>query len=129
MTGHYTGKIEAGKVFVCNTCGKTPNVGDLRYYEKKDDKWLGCTDFECFKKQGGDPNPASKSGGGKFTPNKHPISKATEIYNLAEGLLESFKKARTITTDGISTPPDLSASDQLIAIESFFRTLSGNFKP
>ena len=126
MTGHYTGKVELGKVFACKTCGKTPNVGDLRYYEKKGETWLGCTDFECFKQQGGDPNPASKSGGGKFQANKHPIGNAVPIYELAEALLKSFMdkhKPTSVSDHG------LTVSDQAIFIESLMRTLSGNFKP
>ena len=130
MTGHYKKPAEAGKIYPCKVCGRTPSVGEDRYYEKQGDNWLGCVDFECFKKQGGSPEPASKSGGGKFTPNKHSISKATEIYNLAEGLLDSFYKKRQgeIKAENV-TLSKMPLEQEAIFIESTFRTLSGNFKP
>jgi len=129
MTGYFTGKVEAGKVFKCNTCGKTPNVGDERFYEKKDDKWLGCTDLECFKQQGGSPDPASKSGGGKFQSNKHPIGNAVPIYELAEALLEAFYKKRESNAENTTAEERLPMEQEAIFIESLMRTLSGNFKP
>ena len=120
MTGHYTGKIEAGKIYNCKQCGKTPEVGQERFYQKKGENWIGCTDFDCFLKQGGDKDPATK-GGGKFVSQKFPITEATAIYNLAEGMLDSFKKKRKLE----HIKPEI----EIVFIESLVRTLSSSFKP
>lgn len=37
-------------------------VGQDNYYEKINDKWIRCTDLECFKKQGGTYDPQAASG-------------------------------------------------------------------
>ena len=113
-----TGKVEVGKVFACKKCGKTPNVGDTRYYEKIGDAWAGCTDLECFKAQGGtyDPNAIQ---GGKFTSNKFPLSDAIRVYILATELTNLYKNLHKEIT------PEIEAQFQ----ESMFKTLSGNFKP
>lgn len=48
----------AGK---CSAGRHDIKVGDLNYYEKVNEKWIRCTDAECFKEQGGSlPNPNDK---------------------------------------------------------------------
>ncbi len=122
MSGYYSAPCVADKLFACKKCGKTPTVGQVRYYEKKDDVWLGCVDLECFISQGGSKDPAQKAGGGKFQSQKHPIGNVVQIYELSEALLKSFKEKR-------KDQGALSTNDELIFIESLMRTLSGNFKP
>ena len=131
MTGHYKKPAEEGKIYPCKKCGVKPTVGQDRYYEKKGDNWIGCVDFECFKAQGGSPDPATKSGG-KFTPNKPAISEATRYYDLAETILDSFIKKRKEThhvNPQDARLADFSTENESIFVLSMFRTLSGNFKP
>ena len=56
-----TGKI--GKSNMATKC--TAGVHDIakdqdNYYEKVNEKWIRCTDLECFKKQGGTYEPGAK---------------------------------------------------------------------
>ncbi len=132
MTGYYTGKLVEGKIFPCKKCGKVGVVGQERFYEKKGDDWLGCIDKECFIAQGGSTEPATKSGGGKFTPNKPSITEAPKLFDLAETFLDSFIKKRKEThhvNPQNATIEDFSTNEESIFILSMFRTLSGNFKP
>ena len=131
MTGYYTGKLVEGKIFPCKKCGKVGVVGQERFYEKKGDTWLGCINKECFIAQGGSTEQATKSGG-KFQVNKHSITEATKLYDLAETILDSFIKKRKEThhvNPQNATIEDYSTQDESVFILSMFRTLSGNFKP
>lgn len=116
-----TAKVEAGKIYTCKTCGKTPQVGDTRYYQnlgtKETPNWIGCTDLECFKKQGGTYDPDAKPFQ-KYQASKFPISKAVEIFKVATELTDSYKKLHKDVT------PEIEAQ----FTESMFKTLSGNFK-
>lgn len=104
------------------TCAKVPEhiwkIGDEIFISKgPDGKWIMCTNKECYVSQGGkiaDPNKP------KFTPTKFPITEAIPIYNLSEEILTAFKNKRKIEFD---------LHEEMIFIESLFRTLSGNFKP
>lgn len=102
-------------------CGKEPThtwkVDDEIFISKgTDDKWIMCVNKECYLSQGGKVFEGKKP----FQVNKFPITEATTIYNLAEEILTSFKKKRQIEFD---------LKEEMVFIESFFRTLSGNFKP
>lgn len=121
MTGK-TAKVEAGKIYTCKHCGKTPAVGDTRYYQNLGNKdapqWIGCTDLECFKKQGGTYDPAAVSSGGRFSSSKFPIEKAAEVFALAVTLTEQYKEKHKDIT------PEIEAQ----FTESMFKTLAGSFK-
>jgi len=124
MTGYYTGKVEAGKIYACKRCGKLPTIGEERFYEKKGDNWIGCVDKACFIEQGGSSEPATK--GGKFQANKFPLQEFPQIYKISEDLLTSFLAAHKPTR---TDDQGLSVNEQAIFVESIFRTLSQNFKP
>jgi hypothetical protein len=113
-----TGKCEAGKLYACKKCGKMPNIGDIRYYEKIGENWIGCIDLECFKAQGGTYDPNAQQGG-KFSSNKFPLSDAIKVYNLATELTNLYKNLHKDIT------PEIEAQ----FMESIFKSLSGNFKP
>ena len=49
----YAGKCTAGKHDIA--------VGQDNYYEKINEKWVRCSDLECFKSQGGSYDPNAKS--------------------------------------------------------------------
>ena len=116
-----------------------PNVGDTRYYEKIGENWIGCIDLECFKAQGGtydtnvrseqtqwrsrwyinDTSDTNAISGGKFAPNKFPLTDAIKVYNLATELTNMY----------LNINKDLSPEIKAQFQESMFKTLSGNFKP
>lgn len=100
----------------CNNCG-----ADIKWSEpyEKGDKPLNLdgTKHQCQKKE----------SGGKYTSSKFPINKATEIYNLAEGILDSFYKKRSLTDDA-KADKRLPVEQEAIFIESIFRTLTQGFK-
>jgi len=132
MTGHYMKPAEAGKLYPCKKCNKTPTVGQNRHYEKieidapdgsKTEVWVGCVDFECFKSQGGSSEPAQQKK--QFQSSKFKLEQANAIMEMTYGMLEEFEKKTTTAT----TPQRLSLEDKAIFIESIFRTLSQNFKP
>jgi len=56
----------SGKIGKSNMAGKCTAgthdiaVGQDNYYEKVNEKWIRCTDLECFKKQGGTYDPNAK---------------------------------------------------------------------
>lgn len=83
-----------------------------------DDKWIMCKDKECYIAQGG---KIQEKKFNKFQSNKFPITEAIPIYNLTEELLKLFKNNRK----GIAIPIE----QEIVFVESIFRTLSGNFKP
>ena len=92
--------------------------------EKKGETWIICKNEDCFKQQGGTIDAPRQ--GGKFTSSKLSLSKVPEVYALAEGLLDSFKAKRNnpSTLQGIA----LTIDQELQAVESFFKTISGGFK-
>ena len=75
-------------------------------------------DFDCFLAQGGSKDPAEKKNG-KFTSSKFKLSQVEEIFDLSCTLVEKACTKRKIA---------LSSNEQMIAVESIFRTVSGNFK-
>lgn len=104
------------------TCNKDSNhtwkIGDEIFISKgSDGKWIMCTDKDCYVSQGGKISDPNKP---KFTPNKFPITEAIPIYELTEELLTAFKNKRKI---------DFTMEQEMVFVESVFRTLSGNFKP
>jgi len=113
-----------GKMNPCKVCGKTPNEGDEMWMQNLGDetnkKWIASPHEECFKKLQENPSIGQQQKK-PFTVNKFPIGDAVKIYQLSEELLESFLKKR----EG----KELSIGEQVVFIESIFRTLSGNFKP
>ena len=120
MTGYFTGKVEAGKIYTCKTCGNVPTIGQDRYYEKKGDNWIGCTDLECFKKQGGSAEPAQKKGG--FTSNKFKITDAPEIAELAKQMQIAYIK------ENIALNNQENIATKTTLFESLFKTLSSSYK-
>lgn len=98
----------------CSVCQIAWNVGEEIFYQK-DPKAI-CSNEDCFKTQGGKPFVPKA---GKFTSSKFPISKADEIYDLAENLLTKFLGKRT---------DPISPEQQAIFIESMFKTLSTSYK-
>ena len=100
----------------CSVCQISWNVGEEIHYQR--DPKVICKNEDCFTTQGGKPF-VPKAGGGKFTSSKFPISKANEIYDLAEYLLTKFLGKRT---------DPINLEQQAIFIESMFKTLSSSYK-
>lgn len=113
--------------YSCGKCGKKFIKDTDIYMQKKEDgSWFSCHDLECFKSQGGTLEEKRSFGGGgsRFTSSKFAIAEAPQLYNLAETFLETFMKKREENKE-----ETLSIGEQVVFIESIFRTLSGNFKP
>ena len=117
----------------CKVCNQSFNQGETICMEKAGDKWITCKDEDCFKNQGGTID-APKTQGGRFTSSKLPLSKAPEVYAMAEGFLGQFlgKRSEIVGADGfdqeVAQAPEMPISEQAVFIESMFRTLSQNFK-
>ncbi len=139
MTGHYKAPAQEGKLYPCKKCGKTPTVGQDRYYEKitidgpdgsKVEVWVGCVDFECFKSQGGASEPAQQKK--QFQSSKFKLEQANAIMEMTEGMLKKFIETRQTANKSKSETPEkynnLTLNEQAVFIESIFRTLSQNFK-
>jgi len=109
----------------CPVCSKSWQVNDEIFLSKVNDSWVKCTDKECFTQQGG----KVFEGGTKkpFVSQKIPLENAPKVFALAETLLESFKTKRGI--QHTASPNKLTEEQELQAIESFFKTLSGSYKP
>jgi len=133
MTGYYRKPAEAGKLYPCKKCNKTPTTGQDRYYEKieidgqdgnKTEIWVGCIDFVCFKSQGGSSEPAQQKK--QFQSSKFKLEQAKPLMEMAEAFLKEFQerhnKGRTDTDKGMLVV------EKAVFIESIFRTLSQNFK-
>ena len=103
----------------CPKCSKAFVVGDEIFITKVGESWIKCVDKECFESQGG---KVFEGGKGKFQSQKHPITVAGDLYALSEKILQEFKDKR-------KEQGALSTNDEAVFIMSFFRTLSGNFKP
>ena len=131
----------------CPKCERDWAVGDEIFMSKSSDgnTWIKCSDKECFESQGG---KISEGGGKKpFVSQKFPITEVPQIFCLAETLLDSFKTKRhliqtasntfnvngtseTITTDlNIEKFEPLTTSEELQAVESFFKSILGGCKP
>ena len=116
-----------GKMQPCRVCDKTPNEGDEMWMQNLGDdtnkKWITSPHEECFKKLQENPELGKKqSTGNRFTSSKFPITEAPALYNMAESFLETFMEKR-------KEKEPLTVGEQVVFIESVFRTLSGNFKP
>ena len=111
--------------FSCGKCGKQfVRDQDIYMHQKEDKSWFSCHDIECFKSQGGTLEEKKSFGSSsKFTSSKFPIAESAKLYNMAEGFLDTFMKRREAEKE------KLSVGEQVVFIESIFRTLSGNFKP
>ena len=125
-----TAKPFNGKMNPCKVCGKTPNEGDEMWMQNLGDdtnkKWIASPHEECFKKLQENPE-LGKQNKKQFVSQKFPIGDASKIFCLAEELLESFKKKRGLQHD--ASQSKLTMPEELQAIESFFKTLSGGYKP
>ena len=149
MTGYYKKPAEAGKLYPCKKCNKTPTVGQDRYYEKieidgpdgnKTEIWVGCVDFECFKSQGGSSEQAQQKK--QFQSTKFKLEQAKSIMEMTEAMLKKFIETRQtanknlpehklLTDKGYQVDEkynNLTLNEQAVFIESIFRTLSQNFK-
>lgn len=117
----------------CSVCNTAYTTGEQVCMEKAGDKWVICKNEDCFHNQGGTISPP-KQQGGRFTSTKMPISKAPEVYAMAEGMLTQFlaKRAEVVGADGfdqeVAQAPEMPINEQAVFIESIFRTLSQNFK-
>jgi len=113
----------------CKLCHTEFKKGTQIHISKVNNEWVKCTDEACFKEQGGKVFE-KKAGGfkGKFVSQKFPIGDAPKIFCLAEELLETFQKKRSVASD-TQIDDKMSTSEEAIFIESVFRTLSQNFKP
>ena len=116
--------------YSCSKCGEKFIKDKEIYMQKKDDgSWFSCHSLECFKSQGGtvEEKKSFGGGGGKFTSSKFPITDAPKVFDMAETLLEAFKIKRGAHHSASNNK--LTIEQELQAIESFFKTLSGGFKP
>jgi len=120
-----TAKPYNGKMTQCKICGKTPNEGDEMWMQnigtEDNKKWIASPHEECFKKLQQNPDLAKKSTGKPFVSQKFPITEAANLYKLSEEFLTVFMNKRE--------NQKLEIKEQVVFIESIFRTLSGNFKP
>lgn len=97
----------------CSVCQLAWNVGEEIFYQK-DPKAI-CKNEDCFKNQGGKPFVPKK-----FTSSKFSITRADELYDMAEGFLTKFMSKRP------NQP--INPEQQAIFIESMFKTLSTSYK-
>ena len=116
----------------CSVCNTAYTTGEQVCMEKAGDKWVICKNEDCFHNQGGTISPP-KQQGGRFTSSKLPLSKAPEVYAMAEGMLTQFLEKRGEKgADGfdqeVTVPAEMPINEQAVFIESMFRTLSQNFK-
>ena len=114
--------------YSCGKCGEKFIKDKEIFMQKKDDgTWFSCHNLECFKSQGCIVEEKKSFGGGKFTSSKFPITDAPKVFDMAETLLEAFKIKRGAHHSASNNK--LTIEQELQAIESFFKTLSGGFKP
>lgn len=125
-------KAQAGKLYPCKCCGKTPIVDQERYYQNISDndtakkvftqnfptvavpEWIGCVDIECFKRQGGvyDPTQTQKN----FQKSKTP----EELFNYRKAFFEfCWAHAKNRAKEEIPKP-------ELYSDEEIGKDLSGN---
>ena len=110
--------------YACGKCGEQFIKDKDIYMQKKEDgSWFSCHNLECFKSQGGTVEEKKSFGGGRFTSSKFPITEAEQIYNKAEGIVESFKNKRKDSDE------KLTISEELQAVESFFNSMLTGCKP
>jgi len=109
----------------CPVCSKSFKVNDEIFLSKVNDSWIKCVDKECFIQQGG----KVFEGGSKkpFVSQKFPIGDHKKVFEKAEALLDSFKKKRE--KDHGENIAKLTIAEELQAVESFYKTLSGSYKP
>jgi len=138
-----TAKQYNGKMQPCRVCDVTPKEGDEIWMQnigtEQNKKWIISPHEECFKKLQENPELGKKQNTSRpFQSSKFPIDDATKIFNLAESLLESFKNKRGLYVPNTSSPTTvcpkpyfdpLTIEQELQAVESFFKTISGGFKP
>lgn len=110
-------KKAAAYAGTCKVCNVDYKANEEVCMQKNGDNWIICKDEPCFKQQGGVLDPP-KQQGGRFASSKFQLSEATEVYNLAQSLTESYKK----------THPDLTPEIEAQFMESMFKTLAGSFK-
>jgi len=119
-----------GKMWPCKICNKIPNEGDEMWMQNLGDdtntKWIASPHEECFKKLQENPE-LGKQNKKPFVSQKFPIGDVPKVFALAETLLDAFKKKYGIQHDASTSK--LTIEQELQAIESFFKTLSGSYKP
>lgn len=144
----------AGETMVCPTCNGTVTAKMTTYadytnylqWQNNDNKAHFDSQGNCKSSQTGqqtqqttETKPVQSKYSGSY---KTPITKATEIYNLAEAILDSFKEKRKISKKphelgegelpelptGLDVYNSLSTDQEAVFIESVFRTLSQNYK-
>ena len=110
-------KIKAKFGSKCEKCAKTWKEGDEIYWDKS----LGsatCSDLECYKSKNGSAIefPSGNKGGGYY---KIPITDAPKFLDTALTLGDTVLKR----IEGTVEP-----KEQLVLIESLFKTLSQSYK-
>ena len=107
----------AGK---CDVCSESFATADEVYMDKQGEKWIICKNKDCYDKQGGGEIKAKGEwkgkGGGYY---KIPIGDAPKFLNTALTLGDTVLKR----IDGT-----IESKDQIILIESLFKTLSQSYK-
>lgn len=133
----------------CEKCGKPYAKGAQVYgFKPEGGKWKFCEDETCIKElfKANNPKPAGPKPSNQYAASKLSLSDALHYYNKAEEMLALFKARReppTVST--LTTAPQVASTSQfvgltesqvpisieqeLIFIESVFRTLSQGYKP
>lgn len=124
-----TAKPYNGKMTPCKVCDKVPNEGDEIWMQnigtEENKKWIISPHEECFRKLQENPELGKKEKQfNRFSSSKFPIGDAPKVFAMAEVLLGGFKKTRNSDEN-----TKLTTAEELQAVESFFKTLSGGFKP
>lgn len=122
----------------CKVCDKSYTTNDEVCMQKDGENWIICIDEKCFKQQGGTLDaPKAK---GQFVASKHKLETHSAIFEMAEGLLAKFyekRKEKVISEVGeegyqkilLDGGIMLTVEQEAQVIESFFKTLSGSYKP
>jgi len=115
-------KIKAKFESKCEKCDKTWKEQEEIYWDKEK-RTATCSDLECYKSKGGSPIEFP-SGGKGFSAFKFPITKASEIHNLALGLTDAVI-AHLKSNDENNK---IEMSDWVMMYTSHFKTLSQSYK-
>ena len=107
-----TGKIGKSNMAVKCTAGTHDiAVGQDNYYEKLNDKWIRCTDLECFKKQGGTYDSNFKPGPKAKTPE--------ELFKYRQALSEfAYAYAKAKAKEEIPDPMPVTTTASVSMYES-----------
>ena len=116
------------KIWPCKVCEKTPNEGDELWMQNLGDdankKWITSPHEECFKKLQENPELGKeKKQFNKFSSSKFPVTDVIKILELSFACYNAFEKKYKI--EGEKIPFET----KLQGVESFFKSITGGFKP